>query len=184
MRESDIENPKLGVESTESGDLFNWPAIFLRISPALRCLESSLSKSVFFFPSFLLHHSSSNIIKQRSAGIQRTLPLVFLHSVFFSLIWERIPDVREFSNSWMYSKWRVKLLSTRPTYYDPIDTICNKWVLSEKNFNFRFFWWTKIFIISKKKTFVWTMWTLLERKISSIFPQNFLSICFVFAKAE
>ena len=109
------------------------------VSPALRCLESTLSKRVFSFPSFLLHQSSNNIIKQRSAGIQRTLPLVFLHSVFFSLIWERIPDVREFSNSWMYSKWRVKLLSTRPTYYDPIDTICNKWVLSEKNFNFRFF---------------------------------------------
>ena len=95
-----------------------------------------------------------------------TWDLFFLHSVFFSLIWERIPDVRDFSKSWIYAKWRVKLLSTRPTYYHPIDAICNKWVLSEKNSNFRFFFVDENIHHLKQKTFVWTMWTLLERKMS------------------
>ena len=126
---------------------------FLALSP-LHCdtLAAKPLSSVFAFPSYLSTLKSKSSTQIAGQDFNRTLPLFFLHSVFFPSFWERIPHVRDLSDSWIFEKWGVRRVSLTVTYYHLHRDFCKKRTLLEKNSNLRIFLWTKNIHHLKKKS--------------------------------
>ena len=143
----------------------------LRIKPVKKC---------FFFPLFPF----TSLLKQHHQAAQcrnsaNPTPRFFTFSVFFINLGTDPP------RSGVFEFLDLRKMKSGTTFYktDILWPNLRHWQQmssSGEELQFPNFFCGRKYSSSQKKTFVWTMWTLLERKISSTFLQNFWSICFVF----